>query len=113
MDVSNESVEYIKQLILTSLLTLTKMEGTKLSEEKFNIELLVRCLQGSKNLQTSQHCLNLLSHAAVLFPTRLIHNIMHIFTFMGGTILRVDDEHSFTVMEKTIEAIIPVLIQVG
>ncbi len=41
-----------------------------------------------------------------------MHNIMPIFTFMGANIMRQDDQYSFQVITKTIDTVIPALIQV-
>ena len=43
---------------------------------------------------------------------RVLHNLMPIFTFMGASILRHDDQYSFQVIDKTLETIIPVLVKV-
>lgn len=37
---------------------------------------------------------------------------MPIFTFMGANILRLDDAYSFRVIDKTVQMVIPALIQV-
>lgn len=37
---------------------------------------------------------------------------MPIFTFMGSNILRLDDAYSFRVINKTVQMVIPALIQV-
>ena len=38
---------------------------------------------------------------------------MPIFTFMGANIMRLDDAYSFQVINKTVQAVIPALIQVS
>lgn len=105
------NVDYAKQLLLQSLLMVTRQDISKLSEDQFQIELLIQCLQSSTNMHTNQQCLLVLSNAARFYPTRVLHNVMHIFSFMGGTMLRLDNAYSFEIMEKTIDAVIPVLIQ--
>ena len=42
----------------------------------------------------------------------VLHNIMAIFTFMGSSMLRQDNEYSFRVIEKTVESVVPALLQV-
>lgn len=44
---------------------------------------------------------------------KVLHNIMPIFTFMGANILRLDDAYSFRVIDKTVQMVIPALIQVS
>lgn len=38
---------------------------------------------------------------------------MPIFTFMGANILRLDDAYSFRVIDKTVQMVVPPLIQVS
>ena len=38
---------------------------------------------------------------------------MSIFTFMGASVVRQDDSYSFEVITKTLDTVIPALIQVG
>ena len=42
----------------------------------------------------------------------MLHNVMPIFTFMGASVLRKDDSYSFEVITKTLDTVIPALIQV-
>ena len=37
---------------------------------------------------------------------------MHVFAFMGGTFLKLDNEHTFNVIKKTIHTILPAILQV-
>ena len=41
-----------------------------------------------------------------------MHNIMHIFTFMGANIMRLDDTYSFQAISRTVQTVIPALIRV-
>ncbi|XP_043551503.1 HEAT repeat-containing protein 1 isoform X2 [Chiloscyllium plagiosum] len=113
------SLEYTKQLILSCLLNLCQKlspDGTRISkdvldEEKFNVELIVQCVRGSNMPQTHHHALLLLGAAAGFFPDKVLHNIMPIFTFMGANVMRLDDSYSFQVINKTVQTVIPALIQ--
>ena len=42
----------------------------------------------------------------------MLHNVMSIFTFMGASVVRKDDSYSFEVITKTLDTVIPALIQV-
>ncbi|XP_055495531.1 HEAT repeat-containing protein 1 isoform X1 [Leucoraja erinacea] len=113
------SLEYTKQLILNCLLNLCQKlspDGSKISndvldEEKFNVELIVQCVRGSNMPQTHHHALLLLGAAAGMFPDKVLHNIMPIFTFMGANVMRLDDSYSFQVINKTVQTVIPALIR--
>lgn len=72
----------------------------------------MECLRTSGNIQTKENCLTAISCAASLYPTRVLHNVMQIFTFMGGSFLKIDNEHSFNVIKDTIDTIVPILLQV-
>ncbi|KAK3716752.1 hypothetical protein QZH41_018234 [Actinostola sp. cb2023] len=113
--------DYIKQLVFTEILNICQRvskDGSHVSkdtlpEDKFNVELIVQCIRVSENPQTHHHALLLLAAAAKLFPEKVLHNVMSIFTFMGASMLRQDDSYSFQVISKTVETVIPALIQAG
>ncbi|XP_043915044.1 HEAT repeat-containing protein 1 isoform X2 [Protopterus annectens] len=113
------NLEYIKQLILSCLLNICQKlspDGGKISddileEDKFNVELIVQCVRTSNMPQTHHHALLLLGAVAGIFPEKVLHNIMPIFTFMGASVMRLDDMYSFQVISKTVQTVIPALIQ--
>ncbi|XP_029449670.1 HEAT repeat-containing protein 1 [Rhinatrema bivittatum] len=113
------SLEYTKQLILSCLLNIcqklspdgSKIPADVLDEERFSVELVVQCVRGSDMPQTHHHALMLLGSAATIFPDKVLHNIMPIFTFMGANIMRLDDTYSFRVISRTVQTVIPALIQ--
>ncbi|XP_070562669.1 HEAT repeat-containing protein 1-like [Ptychodera flava] len=113
------SVEYIKQLALGCIHGICEKLSPEnkplpkdvLSEEQFNVEMVIQCIRLSDNPQTHHHAMLLLAFAAGLFPEHVLHNIMSIFTFMGANLLRQDDAYSFQVIIKIVVTIIPVLIK--
>nr|XP_009486339.1 PREDICTED: HEAT repeat-containing protein 1 [Pelecanus crispus] len=119
MTSEEENMEYTKQLILSCLLSICQKlssDGSKipadiLDKEKFNVELIVQCIRISKMPQTHHHALLLLGAVAGMFPDKVLHNIMPIFTFMGANVLRLDDTYTFQVINKTVQMVIPALIQ--
>ncbi|NXJ78102.1 HEAT1 protein, partial [Trogon melanurus] len=114
-----ENMEYTKQLILSCLLSICqklssdggKIPADVLDKEKFNVELIVQCIRISKMPQTHHHALLLLGAVAGMFPDKVLHNIMPIFTFMGANVLRLDDTYTFQVINKTVQMVIPALVQ--
>ncbi|XP_009462141.1 PREDICTED: HEAT repeat-containing protein 1 [Nipponia nippon] len=114
-----ENMEYTKQLILSCLLNIcqklssdgSKIPADVLDKEKFNVEVIVQCIRISKMPQTHHHALLLLGAVAGMFPDKVLHNIMPIFTFMGANVLRLDDTYTFQVINKTVQMVIPALIQ--
>ncbi|XP_036376932.1 HEAT repeat-containing protein 1 isoform X2 [Megalops cyprinoides] len=113
------NMDYTKQLILSCLLNVCHklspdggpVSKDVLEEEKFNVELVVQCVRGSDMPQTHHHALLLLGAVAGMFPEKVLHNIMPIFTFMGANIMRLDDTYSFQVINKTVQTVIPALIK--
>lgn len=114
-----ENMEYTKQLILSCLLNICQKlspDGGRIpkdvvDEEKFNVELIVQCIRLSEMPQTHHHALLLLGTVAGIFPDKVLHNIMSIFTFMGANVMRLDDTYSFQVISKTVKMVIPALMQ--
>lgn len=43
----------------------------------------------------------------------LLHNVMAVFTFVGGTMVRQDDTYSFSMIYRTLETVIPALLAVS
>ncbi|XP_019382662.1 PREDICTED: HEAT repeat-containing protein 1 isoform X1 [Gavialis gangeticus] len=115
----DENLEYTKQLILSCLLNIcqklspdgSRIQSDTLDKEKFNVELIVQCIRVSEMPQTHHHALLLLGAVAGMFPDKVLHNIMPIFTFMGANVMRLDDTYSFQVISKTVKMVIPALIQ--
>lgn len=48
---------------------------------------------------------------SVVAPELVLHSVMPIFTFMGSSVLRKDDEYSVSVIDQTIDQVVPALIQ--
>ncbi|XP_057682312.1 HEAT repeat-containing protein 1 isoform X2 [Corythoichthys intestinalis] len=117
--VEKANMEYTKQLLLGCLLNVCnklapegKLSGPDvLDEDKFSVELVVQCIRATDVPQTHHHALLLLGTVANIFPEKVLHNIMPIFTFMGANIMRLDDAYSFRVIDKTVQMIIPALIK--
>ncbi|XP_076155665.1 HEAT repeat-containing protein 1 [Alosa pseudoharengus] len=113
------NMEYTKQLLLSCLLNVCQkispdgkpVSQEVLDEDKMNVELVVQCVRVSDMPQTHHHALLLLGTVAGIFPEKVLHNIMPIFTFMGANIMRLDDAYSFQVINKTVQTVIPALIQ--
>ncbi len=41
-----------------------------------------------------------------------MHKIMPIFTFMGASLLRMDDTYSMQIVRKTVETVVPAVLKV-
>ncbi|XP_017566073.1 HEAT repeat-containing protein 1 isoform X1 [Pygocentrus nattereri] len=119
LSAEQENVEYTKQLLLSVLLNVCQRLSPQggpiskdiLDEDKFSVELVVQCVRTSSMPQTHHHALLLLGTVAGIFPEKVLHNIMPIFTFMGANIMRLDDTYSFQVISRTVQTVIPALIR--
>ncbi|XP_001952627.2 HEAT repeat-containing protein 1 [Acyrthosiphon pisum] len=110
-------LEYTKQLCLSCILnccTMTKNETEKSKvSEHLNLELIVSTMRLSPNQQTQHHALILLSNCAQMVPDQIILHVMTIFTFMGNSVMRQDDEYTFKITCQVLNTIIPILIKEG
>ncbi|KAG0073217.1 HEAT repeat-containing protein 1 [Linnemannia elongata] len=107
------SIEYINQLLLSSLTTYirqTEEKGIMVEEGILRVDLVVSCIRATGNPQTHNQALLLMAAIASLCPDKVLHNIMPVFTFMGANVLRQDDNYSFHVIQQTLEKIIPPLV---
>ena len=107
--------EYVIQLILTTLRNITNLyisqqnnqELMKTIEKLFNVNSIIFCIKSSKNPQTHNKAFLLLACITRIFPDHVLKHSMPIFTFMGDTSFKSDDNFSFQVLHKTIQSIIP------
>ncbi|KAG0309622.1 HEAT repeat-containing protein 1, partial [Linnemannia gamsii] len=107
------SIEYINQLLLSSLTTYirqTDEKGIVVDEGILRVDLVVSCIRATGNPQTHNQALLLMAAIASICPDKVLHNIMPVFTFMGANVLRQDDNYSFHVIQQTLEKIIPPLV---
>ncbi|KAI8907177.1 armadillo-type protein [Gorgonomyces haynaldii] len=104
------SIEYCKQMILSACIELVQQDK-KLDTEQLRVDLIVQCIRVTNNPQTHNSALLLLSAIGSRFPDLVLVNIMPVFTFMGANVLRQDDNYSFHVVEKTLETVLPALLE--
>lgn len=105
---------YLQNLILRSLLAM--MPAYKASKE-LQIDssggygdLLVNCIQKSSSPVVQNAALLLIANLATTAPNLVLHSVMPIFTFMGTSVLRQNDDYSAHVVSQTIKEVVPPLI---
>ncbi|TIB13965.1 hypothetical protein E3P88_01328 [Wallemia ichthyophaga] len=107
----NSEVDYVEQMCLSQLKDWSEsIEDWSNLSQAIRIDTVVNVIRVSKNPQTFQQALLLISTLAKLAPDNVLHNVMPIFTFMGANILQRDDSFSFNVVQKTIEGVVPVVV---
>ncbi|OBT61031.1 hypothetical protein VE03_09615 [Pseudogymnoascus sp. 23342-1-I1] len=105
---------YLQGLVLSSLLSIMKAHKTdprlKLDRSAVRADLLVDCVQKTASPQVQNAALLLIANLASTAPELVLHSVMPIFTFMGSSVLRQNDEYSAHVIKQTIAEVIPPLI---
>jgi U3 small nucleolar RNA-associated protein 10 len=67
---------------------------------------LIACVRTSTNPQVHNRALLLLAALAQVVPDLILIHVMPIFTFMGASVLRQDDEYSAHVIEQVFPALL-------
>ena len=105
---------YLQGLVLGSLLAILKAyksdPSIKLDRTAVRADLLVDCVQKTASPQVQNAALLLVASLADAAPELVLHSVMPIFTFMGNSVLRQNDEYSAHVISQTIREVIPPLI---
>ena len=109
------SVAYLQILALKAALRIT-WSIERSAEQDFDrsvihIDVLVDCIRSTSNVQVQQAALLLTSSLATIAPELVLHGVMPVFTFMGSSFIRNDDEYSAHVVSKTIDSVVPRLVQ--
>lgn len=134
-----EDNEYTKQLILSCLESITQHiyvdlhpkaqqdamdteERTAATTKKAQTiekqykgapETIVQCIRVTSNTRTQNKALLALGAVATLYPDLVLRHVMPVFTFMGASTIRHDDNYTFTVMQKSLRAILPSMVKQG
>jgi U3 small nucleolar RNA-associated protein 10 len=117
---SGSDLVYLQSLILSSLtpivnrikvgntICLTKFvangdkaeKDTNEYESSVRADLLIDCIRHSASPQVQNAALLLIASLASWVPELILHNLMPIFTFIGTTLLRQQDEYSAHVVDQ-------------
>ncbi|KAF7155118.1 hypothetical protein CNMCM5623_006545 [Aspergillus felis] len=108
-------MSYLLSLTLGSLLVIVNRskESAKAQFDTSVIraDLVVDCVRTTESPQVQNAALLLVAGLSVIAPELVLHSVMPIFTFMGSSVLRKDDEYSVSVIDQTIDQVVPALIQ--
>lgn len=106
---------YLQGLALSSLLsimgTYKSNKTLKIDRSAVRADLLVDCVQKTSSPQVQNAALLLIASLSETAPELVLHSVMPIFTFMGNSVLRQNDEYSAHVIKQTISEVIPPLIE--
>ena len=105
---------YTQLLALNCLIAIVQhcksASAEKLDGSGVRADLIVDCVRANSTPQVQQAALLLMSGLASVVSEVVIHSVMPVFTFMGSTILRQNDDYSAHIIDKTIDSIIPPLM---
>lgn len=105
---------YLQGLVLECLLAILQADKLnpkhKLDKSAIRADLLVDCIQKTASPQVQNTALLLVASLADSAPELVLHSVMPIFTFIGNSVLRQNDEYSAHVITQTIREVIPPLI---
>lgn len=74
-------------------------------------DLVVDCVRTTESPQVQNVALLLVAGLSAITPELVLHSVMPIFTFMGSSVLKKDDDYSVSVIDQTIDQVVPALIQ--
>lgn len=108
-------MSYLLSLTLGSLLAIVN-RSRKSTKPPFDTsvvraDMVVDCVRTTESPQVQNTALLLVAGLSVIAPELVLHSVMPIFTFMGSSVLRKDDDYSVSVIDQTIDQVVPALIQ--
>jgi U3 small nucleolar RNA-associated protein 10 len=110
----SSELAYLQDLVLSSLLSIMKAykedPTMDLDPSDVRADLLVDCVQKTSSPQVQNSALLMIAALADIAPEVVLHSVMPIFTFMGSSVLRQNDDYSAHVISQTIREVIPPLI---
>ncbi|KAF2124641.1 hypothetical protein P153DRAFT_349723 [Dothidotthia symphoricarpi CBS 119687] len=110
---SGSELVYLQSMILGALTpivnTLKEQPDTVEYQSAVRADLLIDCIRHSTSPQVQNSALLLIANLASWVPDMILHNLMPVFTFIGSTLLRQQDDYSAQVVDKTISRVVPQL----
>ncbi|KAE8379952.1 U3 small nucleolar RNA-associated protein 10 [Aspergillus bertholletiae] len=108
-------MSYLLSLALGSLLAIVNRSRTigkpQFDTSVIRADLVVDCVRTTDSPQVQNAALLLVAGLSVIAPELVLHSVMPIFTFMGTSVLKKDDDYSVSVIDQTIDQVVPALIQ--
>ncbi|KAF2621432.1 U3 small nucleolar RNA-associated protein 10 [Macroventuria anomochaeta] len=110
---SGSELVYLQSMILGALTPMVNFfkEHPEVTDYQSAVraDLLIDAIRHSTSPQVQNSALLLISNLATWVPDLILHNLMPIFTFIGSTLLRQQDDYSAQVVDKTISRVVPQL----
>ncbi|CAJ2510163.1 Uu.00g060630.m01.CDS01 [Anthostomella pinea] len=106
---------YLQNLVLKSLLAMVPAykdnQNLKIDNTGGHGDLLVNCIQKSSSPHVQSTALLLVASLANVAPDLVLNSVMPIFTQMGSSVLRQNDDYSAHVINQTVKEVVPPLIR--
>ncbi|KAJ4360215.1 snoRNA-binding rRNA-processing protein utp10 [Didymosphaeria variabile] len=110
---SGSDLVYLQSLIFSSLTPmvnrLKEEENSSQAQAAVRADILIDCIRHSTSPQVQNAALLLIGSLASWVPEMILHNLMPIFTFIGSSLLRQQDDYSAHVVDQTISRVVPQL----
>lgn len=94
------NVDYTEQLLLTGLCSVAAKLEESSADQSIDVTVVMKVLSDTKNPQTFQQALLLISQFARLAPLVVLQNALPIFVSVGAHTSQRDDAFTFQVVEK-------------
>jgi U3 small nucleolar RNA-associated protein 10 len=107
--VDNLKVSMVSALYVARANSSQQQKDTADYQSAVRADLLIDCIRHSASPQVQNSALLLIANLASWVPELILHNLMPIFTFIGSTLLRQQDDYSAQVVDKTISRVVPQL----
>ncbi|KAI9675716.1 MAG: snoRNA-binding rRNA-processing protein utp10 [Caeruleum heppii] len=110
---TGSEMAYLQTLVLASLLGLVntfKESSRDLDRAAVRTDVLVDCIRSTGSPQVQDAALLVVANLAEVAPELVLHSVMPVFTYMGSTVLRHDDDYSIHVIDQTIQKVVPPLL---
>ena len=112
---SSTATGYLQVSAMDSMLAIVKnienASNLRVDRSAIRADILVDCIRTTKSPQVRNTALLLVSALATAAPELILHSVMPVFTFMGANVLHQDDDFSAYVMSRTMESVVPRLLQ--
>lgn len=111
-NIDNGAIDFVEQTLLSAMSTVLEKisPSQELAAHQVGMDVIVKTIRGTTNPRTAQKALLFTSALARHSPDSVLHYVMPIFTYMGSSDFQRDDAYTFSVVEKTIQSIVPVII---
>lgn len=103
-------LEYLKQLTLqaiTSLLEAREDGNGTIDEGSLQLDTLIDVLRATDAPQTHNQACLLLVALCHSHPGLVLNNLLPLVTLLGTSLVRKEDDYSFSVVQKLLEAVLP------